>query len=41
MTDEYMSGERQVDGNEMENLSQYSSSEQNEHYQKKIYHIDE
>ncbi len=37
MTDQYMSGERQVDGNEMENISKYSSPEQNEHCQKKIY----
>ena len=37
MTDQYMSGERQVDGNEMEKISKYSSPEQNEHCQKKIY----
>ena len=37
MTDEYMRGERQVDGNELQNLSQYSPPEQNEHYQKNIH----
>ena len=37
MIDQYMGGDRQIHGNEMENLSQYTSTERNGHYQKNIH----